>query len=96
MKITRRNALVGVTAAVVGAGVPAVAQARKTLPAFTNTKTREALELFEQLNLARQEISLTAMRMFLDVQHHHERLGLTEEAARSLRRADWARARGEG
>lgn len=53
-----------------------------------DAKTREALELFGQLNSERQEISLVAMRVFLEVQRKHESRGfMTEDDARAGRRS---------
>ena len=73
MKTTsRRNILLGATAAMAVAGMPAAVDA----------KTQEALGLFQQLNPERQEISLMAMRMFLDVQRHNESLGIMHEPER--------------
>ena len=88
MQISRRGALLGATAAVVVAGVPGTVRAGK-LP-LDDAKAREAMELFGQLNSERQEISLVAMRMFLEVQRANERAGFTTEddarAARDLER----------
>ena len=86
--ITRRRALASAGAAVAVAGVPNAVQASKS--PLDDAKTREALELFGQLNSERQEISLVAMRMFLEVQRANERAGFTTEddarAARDLER----------
>ncbi len=85
--ITRRTVLAGAGAAVV-AGVPQAVRAGKS--PLDDAKTREALELFGQLNSARQEISLDAMRLFLEVQRSNESRGFTTEddarAARDLER----------
>ncbi len=86
MQISRRSALMGATAAVAVAGVPGAVRAGK-LP-LDDAKTREALELFGQLNSARQEISLDAMRLFLEVQRSNESRGFTtEDDARAGRRS---------
>ncbi len=88
MTISRRGALLGATAAVAVAGVPGAVRAGKS--PLDDAKTREALELFGQLNSERQEISLVAMRMFLEVQRANERAGFTTEddarAGRDLER----------
>ena len=82
--LTRRAALAG--AAVAVAGLPGAVQAGK--PPLDDAKTREALELFGRLNSERQEISLVAMRAFLDVQLDNERAGFTtEDDARAGTRA---------
>ena len=78
MTISRRGVLTGAgAAAVTVAGVPGAARAGK-LP-LDDAKTREALELFGQLNSARQAISLDAMRLFLEVQRSNESRGFTTE-----------------
>ena len=86
--ITRRAALASTVAAVAVASVPGAVQAGK-LP-LDDAKTREALELFGQLNPERQGISLDAMRLFLEVQRANESRGFTTEddarAARDLER----------
>ncbi len=83
--ITRRAALAGAGAAVAVAGVPGAVRAGKS--SLDGAQAREAMELFGQLNPHRQGVSLTAMRMFLKTQHHHESQGLTEaEAQAALRR----------
>ncbi len=89
MQISRRGALLGASAAAVAvAGVPGAVRAGKS--PLDDAKTREALGLFGQLNSERQEISLVAMRMFLEVQRANERAGFTTEddarAARDLER----------
>ncbi len=75
--ITRRAALAGAGAAVAVAGVPGAVRAGKS--PLDDAKAREAVELFGQLNPVRQEISLNAMRTFLEVQHHNESRGFTTE-----------------
>ncbi len=77
MQITRRRAVLGAGAAAVVVGVPGAIQAGK-LP-LDDAKAREALELFGQLNPVRQQISLDAMRTFLEVQRANERNGFTTE-----------------
>ena len=88
MQITRRDALVGASAAAMVAGVPGAASAGK-LP-LDDAKTREALELFRQLNPHRQEILLNTMRLVLEVQRSNESRGFTTEddarAGRDLER----------
>ncbi len=88
MQISRRGALIGAGAAAVAAGVPGAVRAGK-LP-LDDAKTREALELFGQLNPERQGISLDAMRLFIEVQRSNESRGFTTEddarAARDLER----------
>ena len=80
--------MLGASAAAVVAGVPRAVRAGK-LP-LDDAKTREALELFGQLNPERQGISLDAMRLFLEVQRSNESRGFTTEddarAARDLER----------
>ncbi len=86
MQISRRGALIGATAAAVVAGVPGRGRAGKS--PLDDAKTREAMELFGQLNPERQEISLDAMRIFLEVQRSHESRGfMTEDDARAGRRS---------
>ncbi len=92
MQITRRDALMGAgAAAVTGLTVAplAIKAVDGKLP-LDDAKAREAMELFGQLNSSRQEISLDAMRMFLEVQRANERAGFTTEddarAARDLER----------
>ncbi len=75
MQISRRDALMGAGAAAVVAGVPGAVRAGK-LP-LNNVKTREALELFGQLNPTRQDISITMMQSILKVQRANERNGFT-------------------
>jgi hypothetical protein len=86
--LTRRAALLSAVAAVAVAGVPGAVRAGKS--PLDDAKIREALELFGQLNSARQEISLDAMRIFLEVQRSNESRGFTTEddarAARDLER----------
>ncbi len=90
--ITRRRALASAGAAVAVAGVPGTVRASKS--PLDDAKAREAMELFGQLNSERQEISLVAMRAFLDVQRANERAGFTtEDDARAGR--DIARQIGE-
>ncbi len=74
MQISRRDALLGATAAVAVAGVPTAVAAQASGP-----KVAQALALFRQLNPARQEVSLMAMRAFLDTQRANEANGWTEE-----------------
>ena len=89
MQISRRSALMGATAAVVVVGVPMAIQARETLPAVMDAKTREALEVFRQLNSVRQDVILAGMQNILEVQRHNESQGFTtaDDAARLQRRA---------
>ena len=75
MSISRRDALIGATAAVV-AGVPGAVRAGKSLD---DAKAREAVELFGQLNSERQEILLDSMRLVLEVQRANESRGFTTE-----------------
>ncbi len=86
--LTRRAALLSAGAAVAVAGVPGVVRAGK-LP-LVDAKTREALELFGQLNPDRQGILLDTMRLVLEVQRSNESRGFTTEddarAARDLER----------
>ncbi len=89
MQISRRGALLGASAAAMAvAGVPGAVRAGKS--PLDDAKTREALELFGQLNSERQGISLDAMRVFLEVQRSNESRGFTTEddarAARDLER----------
>ncbi len=85
--ISRRAALTSAGAAVV-AGLPGAVRAGKS--PLDDAKTREALGLFGQLNSERQEISLVAMRAFLEVQRSNESRGFTTEddarAARDIER----------
>ena len=76
MQISRRRVLTGAGAAAVAvAGVPVAVRAGKS--PLDDAKAREALELFGQLNPVRQEISLDAMRLFLEVQRRNESRGFT-------------------
>ena len=77
MNITRRDALLGATAAVAVVGVPMAAQARETLPAVMDAKTQEVLEVFPQLNPVRQDLVLWTMREFLKIQRANESHGFT-------------------
>ncbi len=86
MQISQRNALLGASAAVAVVGVPGAVRAGKS--PLDDAKAREALELFGQLNPERQEVSLGAMRIFLEVQRSHESRGfMTEDDARAGRRS---------
>ena len=85
--ITRRAALTSAVAVVAVAGVPGAVRAGK--PPLDGAKAREAMELFEQLNPERQKISLTAMRMFLEVQRSYESQGMTEDEARAALQRQW-------
>ncbi len=76
MQISRRNALMGATAAAVVTGATVVPLAIKAALAGEEA---QALALFRQLNPARQEVSLMAMRAFLDTQRANEANGWTEE-----------------
>ncbi len=84
--ISRRAVLAGAEAAVVAVAP----RARAGKSPLDDAKAREAVELFGQLNSERQEISLVAMRMFLEVQRSNESRGFTTEddarAARDLER----------
>ena len=72
MTISRRDALLGATAAVAVAGVPTAVQA-------ADPEEEQILALFRQLNPARKEVSLMAVRAFLDTQRHNESIGWAEE-----------------
>ncbi len=74
MQISRRDALLGASAAVAVA-----AWARAAAAQASDPKVAQALALFRQLNPARQEVSLMAMRAFLDTQRANEANGWTEE-----------------
>ncbi len=79
MQISRRDALMGASAAVAVAGVPTAVAAKAALAGGE----ARFLALFQQLNPARQEVSLMAMRAFLDTQRANEANGWTEEPPRS-------------
>ncbi len=78
MQISRRDALMGATAAVAVAGVPTAVEAK---PAAGEEE--QILALFRQHNPARKEVSLMAVRAFLDTQRANEANGWTEEPPRS-------------
>ena len=86
--LSRRAILASAGAAVAVAGVPGVVRA-DTSP-LDDAKTREAMELFGQLNPHRQEILLNTMRLVLEVQRSNESQGFTTEddarAGRDLER----------
>ncbi len=75
MQISRRDALLGATAAVAVAGVPTAVAAQAALAG----EEAQILALFRQLNPARKEVSLMAVRAFLDTQRHNESIGWAEE-----------------
>ena len=79
MRISRRGALIGAGAAAVVAGVPGAVDAT----------TREVLEVFRQLNSARQELVRDMMRALIKAQRHNERHGATaaDDAVHLQRRA---------
>ncbi len=80
MQISRRGALLGATAAVVtGATMASLAIKAAGVKAALAGQEMQALALFRQLNPARQEVSLMAMRAFLDTQSANEANGWTEE-----------------
>ncbi len=75
MQITRRGALLGASAAVAVAGVPTAVAAQAALAG----EEEQILALFRQLNPARKEVSLMAVRAFLDTQRANEANGWTKE-----------------
>ncbi len=79
MSISRRDALMGATAAVAVAGLPTAVAAQAALAG----EEEQILALFRQLNPARKEVSLMAVRAFLDTQRANEANGWTEEPPRS-------------
>ena len=78
MSISRRDALLGASAAVAVAGVPTAVAARAALAGGE----ARVLAMFRQLNSARQEIARMTVRSVLDVQRANEAYGWTEEPPR--------------
>ena len=85
MSISRRSALLGATAAAVVTGAITAPLAIKAagVKAALAGEEEQILALFRQLNPARKEVSLMAVRAFLDTQRANEANGWTEEPPRS-------------
>ena len=80
MQITRRNALLGATAAAVtGLTVAPLGMKSASAKAALAGEEAQAIAVFRQLNPVRQNISITMMQTILKVQRANERNGFTTE-----------------
>ncbi len=80
MQISRRDALLGATAAAIVTGAitaPLAMKSARVKAALTNDA--QALAVFRQLNSVRRDLTLRTMRLILKVQRTNERNGFTTE-----------------